>query len=248
MVVCNGQDIRCARPSVYNTCVQRAKLATRATKPVSRLPMADWFVYQRDVYPNEMDPDTLGMMLVPDYDAHGQVVYCDAATPSMRGVRRVRTRWGLNPHLVQYDLVIHTTQMGAAVNTGTTSTTASPPSSHPTVQTVSWWPKKEAFRFVDLSNGFRFENHTQRLCLCVTRDPHGQHHATFHRLSINGDCLAAVGVVVGVRVHELALFAPGSEGWFARLGTTSTRSSVGGGAGGQGVASGEDGVPRPMLV
>jgi hypothetical protein len=69
-------------------------------------------------------------------------------------------------------------------------------------------------------------------------------------MGVNGECLAAVGLVVGVRVHELALFAPGSEGWFARFGTTSTRSSAGGGgAGGQGgVGGGYDGVPRPMLV
>ena len=212
--------------------------------------MADWFVYQRDVYPNEMDPDALGTMLVPDYDAQGQVVYSDAATPGTNGVRRVRTHWGLNPHLVQYDLVVHTTTGGAGATNAVATSATTPPPAQPTVQTVQWWPKKEAFRFVDLSSGFRFENHTQRLCLCVTRDPHGQHHATLHRMGVNSECLAAVGLVVGIRVHELALFAPGSEGWFARFSTTSTRSSVGGGGavGQGGVGGGDDGVPRPMLV
>ena len=215
--------------------------------------MADWFVYQRDVYPNDMDPDALGTMLVPDYDAQGQIVYCDAATSAMNGVRRVRTRWGLNPHMVQYDLVVHaTTPQNTPAGTPVVHGHAATPHSNtqpPTVQTVQWWPKKEVFRFVDMSSGFRFENHTQRLCLCVTRDAHGQHHATLHRLGVNHECLEAVGLVVGIRVHELALFSPGGEGWFARFATTTTRSShrvsderM------QSAREGYDGPPRPMLV
>ena len=69
--------------------------------------MADWFVYQRDIYPNDMDPDTLGMMIVPDYDTQGQVVYRDPEGTNMNGLRRVCTKWGIDPHFIQYDLVVH---------------------------------------------------------------------------------------------------------------------------------------------
>ena len=243
-------SVSCPLRSRVSLQYLRSALQARQNKRlcIRLLHMADWFVYQRDVYPNDIDPDTLGTMLVPEYDVHGQVVYCDAAAPTMHGVRRVRTRWGINPHLVQYDLVVHAIQ-GPTVNNGSASTavsSSSPP--QPIVQTVHWWPKKEAFRFFDLSSGFRFENHTQRLCLCVTRDTHGQHHATLHQLGTNGECLAAVGHVVGIRVHELALFAPGSEGWFTRFSTTSNRSSTEGTEWQQGRASIEERIPQPMLV
>lgn len=234
-------------------------------RPAVTQGMADWFVYQRDVFPNGMDPDTLGAMLVPDYDTQGNVVYRDLGGGDAHGVRRVRTKWGICPRLVQYDLVVHA---------------CDPSTQALRVHTVQWWPRNEAFHFVDQSTGFRFENRTQGLCLCVSRDAQHRNHATLHRLTSSletgplgpvgplgpppsltastadptYECGEAVGLVVGLRVHELVLFAPGSEGWFARYATASTRSSVegcsGGIRGGTGPAQGTDTSvgSGPMLV
>lgn len=209
--------------------------------------MADWFVYQRDVYPNSMDPDILGTMLVPDYDAHGNVVYCDPNTPTMNGVRRIRTRWALNPHIVQYDLVVHMSQPTNNVTTHSNNIYVTPPrhsiSSQSNIHTVQWWPKKEAFRFINLSNGFRFENLTQSLCIYVTRDNQGQHHVQLFRLGSNGECQAVVGIVIGIRIYELALFVPGSEGWFSRYNSITTRSLAH-----EHESEANNTITRPMLV
>lgn len=196
--------------------------------------MADWFVYQRDVYPNDMDPDTLGMMIVPDYDAQGQVVYRDPEGTNMNGLRRVCTKWGIDPHFIQYDLVVH-----SVMNNGQVLSTSNPPN----VQTMKWCPKKEQFRFLNLSNGFRFENHSQRMCMNVTRDAHGQHHATVHPMANNGNCLDLLGTVVGIRIHELVLFTPGNAGWFARHSTAFTKSQND-----SYNASMQPGVEKPMLI
>lgn len=174
--------------------------------------MPDWFVYQRDVFPRAMDPDALGTMLVPEYDTHNNVVYRDKDTPEMNGLRRVKTYWGVDPHIVQYDIVVH----------------ASTAHSQGEVLTVHWFPRTERFAFKNLNNGFSFENPTQRLCLYVARDAHDDtNHATLMRYDpATHTYTTMVGVVVGIRVHTLTLFAPGSASWFAEQVTAKTSSSV----------------------
>ena len=172
--------------------------------------MPDWFVYQRDVFPSTMDPDALGTMLVPEYDTHNNnVVYRDPDTPAMNGLRRVKSYWGVDPNIVQYDIVVH----GGATGE---------------VLTVHWFPRTERFAFKNLNNGFSFENPTQQLCLYVARDAHDDtNHATLMRYDpVTHTYTTMVGVVVGIRVHTLALFAPGRASWFAEQVTAKTSSSV----------------------
>lgn len=170
-----------------------------------------------------MDPDVLGITLVPDYDTSGQVIYRDADQPDMHAIRRVRTHWGVDPRVTKYDLVVQIPTMVSPM-----PGIAPPPPKPPTVQTIQWLPKREQYNFVDLSTGFRFENYTQSMCLIVTRDNEQRSQATLYRLGANKECREAIGNVVGMRIHELVLFAPGSEGWFARYGTSMTRSNTNG--------------------
>ena len=160
-----------------------------------------------------MDPDALGTMLVPEYDTrNNNVVYRDPDTPEMNGLRRVKSYWGVDPNIVQYDIVVHT----------------SIPDSVGDVLTVHWFPRTERFAFKNLNNGFSFENPAQQLCLYVARDAHDDtNHATLMRYDpATHTYTTMVGVVVGIRVHTLALFAPGSASWFAEQVTAKTSSSI----------------------
>ena len=206
--------------------------------------MSGWFVYQRDVFPPAMDPDTLGAKLVPEYDHQRNLIYIDSDGPEHSGLRRIQSRWGVDPDIVQMDIVLYrewpdTHHQHSPLHTSGnvrppmhTSTRA--PSMSSSLETLVWTPSKEYMCFTNHHNGFQLENRTSGWCVNVARDPHTQtQHATLLAAAPTTDnthpdpaYTRMVGVVVGIRVHTLTLVAPGSSSWFARQVTAQTTSLV----------------------
>ena len=106
--------------------------------------MADWFVFQYDLYPNDFDPDAFGIMLVPVYDASKCIIYRDALSSTNNGLRRVESKWGVDPDIVQYDMLLHIHQP---------SRDGRPPLHSPaTVQTIHWIPSHHSLIFYNTTS------------------------------------------------------------------------------------------------
>ena len=156
--------------------------------------MADWFVYQQDLYVNDLDADSLGVTLLPYYDCANKVEYIDEASVSNNGLRRVRSYWGVDRDTVQLDIHLQ-----------------SPPTQHShahLTQTIHWYPRKHHFQFTNGVNGFRFENVTQQQCLVVTREPNNVSHAELLQKDVHGQYTTVFGTVTIVRLHKLTLLSP----------------------------------------
>ena len=162
--------------------------------------MADWFVYQQDLYPNDLDPDSLGVSLLPVFDSSKHVVYRDGS--SYNGLRRVKSYWGVDRDVVQFDMFVHSTHIPRA---------GLPPlHSSPSMVThiVHWLPQQHQFQFANSTNGFHFENVTQQQCLVLTRDANNQSHAKLCQKDALGHYTVQTGSVMIVRVHKLTMLAP----------------------------------------
>jgi hypothetical protein len=162
--------------------------------------MVEWFVYQYDVFPDEMDPDAMGIMLVPMYDAIGDIIYRDAADVANNCVRRIQSKWGIDPDIKQYDIVVrakpqpqqqqqqqHVPRAGAGLpplhssassQAGLSSGIVHPnpnpnPIANPTPNySVRWFPTNQEFKCTNEVGGFQFENTTTKQCLAVSTNPH----------------------------------------------------------------------------
>lgn len=165
--------------------------------------MADWFVYQRDLYPNELDPDNLGISLLPLYDSANRVRYRDDGQASYNGLRRVHSYWGVDREIVQFDLYIERPAV-APTRHGV------PPLSSPslTAQTVQWFPQEHQFQFTNLVDGFQMENLTLQQCMVVTRHTNLGSCAKLVERDAHGRYTAEVGRITIVRVHRLTLLSP----------------------------------------
>jgi hypothetical protein len=202
--------------------------------------MAEWFVYQYDVFPTEMDPDVMGIMLVPVYDASGDIIYrdCDVANNC---VRRIQSKWGIDPDIKQYDIVVrakpqqqqHVPRAAAgaglpplhssapqssasASQAGLSSGIVHPnpnPSANPSANySVRWFPTNQEFKCTNEVGGFQFENTTTKQCLAVSTNPHTlKKEVTLMGQDVYGKYSACVADVIGVRIHKLALFSPGNK-------------------------------------
>lgn len=203
--------------------------------------MSGWFVYQRDVFPPAMDPDTLGAKLVPEYDHKQNLIYLDSDGPEHNGLRRVQSRWGVDPDIVQMDIVMHRewsdtpqhTPHGPALRSSRLSRSVRPSmhtSMRSSMETLVWTPSKEYICFTNHRNGFQLENRTSGWCVDVAQDP--TTHTQYATLLVQSDTCTdpvytqMVGVVVGIRLHTLTLVAPGPSSWFARQVTAQTTSLV----------------------
>jgi len=193
--------------------------------------MAGWFVFQRDLYPQELSPDTLGVSLVPVYDSTNRLKYRDPPANDLCGLRRVCAQWGVERDVVHYDIVVRPPANGSMSHVDP-----------PTKGMLTWYPREEAIRFVPVSGGFLFENLTKGLQIRVVREDRSRRiHATLRRLlRAETDCnmphtqgtttpppvsgsihdldsgCPLVSVIAGVRVHKLTLVAPGDDGWFSK--------------------------------
>ena len=203
--------------------------------------MSGWFVYQRDVFPSAMDPDTLGAKLVPEYDPEHNLIYLDSDGPEHNGLRRIQSRWGVDPDIVQMDIVMHRewsdtpqhTPHGTALRSSRLSRSVRPSmhtSTRSSMETLVWTPSKEYICFTNHRNGFQLENRTSGSCVDVAQDP--TTHTQYATLLVQSDTCTdpvytqMVGVVVGIRLHTLTLVAPGPSSWFARQVTAQTTSLV----------------------
>ena len=164
--------------------------------------MADWFVYQRDLYPHEFDPDAFGITLVPVYDNNHSVIYRDAQAPINNGLRRVESKWGVDPNIVHYDMLMH---MHAQV-----SCDGRPPLHSPStlIQTTQWIPSQHSFMFYNTTHGFNFENVTLNQCLFVERDDNQHTCAKLMQKDTLGKYTVHLGYVVIMRIHALTLLTP----------------------------------------
>ena len=156
--------------------------------------MADWFVYQQDLYVDDLDADSLGVTLLPFYDGANKVQYTDDASVSNNGLRRVRSYWGVDRDTVQLDIHLQSIPTQHA-------------HSHLT-QTLHWYPRKHHFQFTNGVNGFRFENVTQQQCLVVTREPNNVSYAELLQKDVHGQYTSLFGTVMFVRLHKLTLLSP----------------------------------------
>lgn len=178
--------------------------------------MADWFVYQRDLYPNDLDPDSLGIALLPVYDACKNVLYRDGTDVCNNGLRRVQSYWGVDPNIVQFDIFAQVQTSADTVmqssRTGLpplhTSTSSLQPSH--TVHALHWFPAQHQFQFANTANGFRFENITVQQCLVITRDQQSQSRVTLMQKDTHGNYTVVIGNVMFIRMHKLTLLAPES--------------------------------------
>ncbi len=192
--------------------------------------MSGWFVYQRDVFPSAMDPDTLGAKLVPEYDPEHNLIYLDSDGPEHNGLRRIQSRWGVDPDIVQMDIVMHREWSDTRQTQSLRSSGSVCLSNRSSLETLVWRPSKEYMCFTNHHNGFQLENRTSGWCVDVAREPTTQtQHATLLAQSdsqTGSDYTQRVGVVVGIRLHTLTLVAPGPSSWFARQVTAQTTSLV----------------------
>lgn len=166
--------------------------------------MTDWFVYQQDVYPNDLDPDILGVSLLPQFDDALQVMYRDDNRVSNNGLRRVKSVWGVDRDVIQFDFFIQTAVPPRAGLPPLHS--SSPLQSQP--QTIQWLPKRQRFRFANAVGGFHFENSTLQQCLVVTRDANNQSHAKLYQKDTAGNYALPLGSVMIVRIHKLTMLMP----------------------------------------
>lgn len=185
--------------------------------------MADWFVSQCDIFANELDPDALGVMLIPVYDVNRNIVYRETENFTHNGIRRVQSKWGVDPDIKQYDFVIqtpvHSSRKGLPpLHTSTSMTT----------QTYKWFPTHHQLNFTNNVDGFSVENSNTKQCLDVIRDASSlKNQVKFMHQDIYGKYTICVGQVVGVRIHKLVLFNPMTlKSWFSKFVTAHTSSSV----------------------
>jgi len=166
--------------------------------------MSDWFVYQQDLYPNDLDPDSLGIALLPVHDACKNVLYRDGTDVRNNGLRRVQSYWGVDPNIVQFDIFAQAMQ----------SSRIGLPPLHPTSSSTSsqlhWFPAQHQFQFVNTANGFHFENITTQQCLMITRDQQCLSRTTLMQKDTQGNYTITMGSVMIIRVHKLTLLAPES--------------------------------------
>lgn len=177
--------------------------------------MTDWFVYQQDLYPNDLDPDSLGIALLPMYDASKNVLYRDGTDTCNNGLRRVQSYWGIDPNIVQYEIFFTQVQIttdGSMQSSRMglpplhTSTSSTPPSH--TVHALHWFPSQHQFQFVNMANGFRFENITTQQCLVITRDHRCQSRVSLNQKDTHGNYTVVIGEAMIIRMHTLTLLAP----------------------------------------
>ena len=183
--------------------------------------MAEWFIYQYDIYPNDMDPDSLGIMLVPVYDNSRNLIYSDSGSVMHNNIRRVQSTWGVNPDIKQMDFVIH--RLPRTIHMGTP-----PLYSSSTVLTPQWFPTHEQYQYRNEAGGFQFENITAKQCLIISRDlTTHQNIAKLMQLNTTTNKYSIlIGQVIGIRIHKLTLFNPGESSWFSKYVTAHTTSIV----------------------
>lgn len=162
--------------------------------------MTDWFVYQHDLYVNDLDPNSLGLSLQPKYDACKNIMYRDSSNTN--GLRRVQSYWGIDPLITQFDIVI---QLQLHPSNGIPLQN----SSHAT-QCISWIPAHQELNFVNTVLGFNFENKTTHQCVVVTRDPKNLTSATILQKERHRHHTNNVGEVIMIRMHRLAQLTPSS--------------------------------------
>lgn len=179
--------------------------------------MADWFVYQKDLYPHEFDPDAFGVMLVPVYDSAHSIIYRDAPTSNNNGLRRVESKWGVDTDIVQYDVLLHGQQ---PLRDGL------PPLHSPStiMQTIQWTPSQHSFAFYNTTNGFNFENTSLNQCMFVERDSNQNTRGKIMQKDTNGQYTIYLGHITAIRIHKLTLLTPPSlkTTWFSKYVTTHT--------------------------
>lgn len=190
--------------------------------------MADWFVCQYDVFSNELDPDALGVMLTPMYDANHNIMYCEHEHQNHQnqnyrhnGIRRVKSRWGVDPDIKQYDIIVetlvqHKSQHGLPPLHSSTTSLAT--------QTYEWIPTHQQLHFMNSANGFRVENSCTKQQLVVERDINTRlNHVKFMHMDMYNEYTHFVGKVIGIRIHKLVLFNPfPSKSWFSKYVTAHT--------------------------
>lgn len=178
--------------------------------------MMDWFVYQRDLYPNDLDPDSLGVALLPMYDACKNVLYRDGTDACNNGLRRVQSYWGIDPNIIQFDIFVQVQISPKTVIQSSrselpplhTSTSSLQPSY--TAQALHWFPSQHQFKFVNIANGFHFENITTQQCLVITRGQQNQLCAFLMQKDTHGNYTVTIGNVMFIRMHKLTLLTPES--------------------------------------
>lgn len=162
--------------------------------------MTDWFVYQHDLYVNDFDPNSLGLSLQPQYDACKNVIYRDDRTNN-NGLRRVQSYWGVDPLIVQLDIVL---QIQARPRNGL------PPlhSRSQIAQTTHWTPAHQQFHFTNTGSGFHFENINMQQCVVVTRDSDNRTSAKLMQKDNQQQYTITIGEVLLIRRHKLTQLTP----------------------------------------
>lgn len=151
--------------------------------------MTDWFVYQRDLYVNELDPNSLGLSLQPLYDTNHNIIYRDGCK-NTNGLRRVKSYWGVDPLIVQFDIVIqnHMTQM---------------------TKTIQWRLSEHQFQFGNTTHGFHFENLNTQQCVMVSRSIQDQQTvAKLMQKDGSNQYTVYLGDILFIRVHRLTQLTP----------------------------------------
>ena len=181
--------------------------------------MADWFVYQYDIFPNDFDPDTLGIMLIPQFDLHHRILYKDAPDICNHGLRRVQTIWGFDKNIQHMDFVLQ--------KTSNTHHNEMDHSGAMLTHYVQWTPGIETFSFKNEWNGFKIENISTGHQLVVKRTTTGSHLTSTISMMQKNEYghYVHLGQVSGVRIHKLVLINPDeSVSWFAKFVTAKTSS------------------------
>ena len=165
--------------------------------------MADWFVCQYDVFANDLDPDALGVMLTPVYDANHNIIYTENDQTGTSCIRRVKSIWRVDLDIKQYDFVIqssmHASRQGLRLPPLHASTSS-------TTQYAHWFPTHNQLQFSNTTNGFSVENKTIHQCLVVVRDASTlQNQAKLMHPDLHGEYTVFAGLVVGIRIHKLSL-------------------------------------------
>ena len=163
--------------------------------------MTDWFVYQRDLYVNELDPNSLGLSLQPLYDTNHNIIYRDGSN-NTNGLRRVKSYWGIHPLIVHFDIVIQTPL---------THSQGLPPRHTPsqTTQIIQWLPSQHHFQFRNTPHGFHFENVKTQQCVEVSRTAQDQQTtAKLMQKDVLNQYTVFKGDILFIRVHRLAQLTP----------------------------------------
>lgn len=164
--------------------------------------MTDWFVYQRDLYVNDLDPNSLGLSLQPLYDVNQNIIYRDSGN-NTNGLRRVKSYWGIDPLIVQFDAVIQTQLTQSRVGLPPLHTHSQ------MTQTIQWLPSQHQFQFRNTTHGFHFENVNTQQCVEVSRSVQDQQTtAKLMQKDVSNQYTVFVGDILFIRVHRLAQLTP----------------------------------------